>query len=715
MGRPLDPELLEVLPDPDLLDIARLLSTRPLSAAAELAPLDQSFKWALRRRLLDSARTPAEPAAPWWRRLAAPPTLAWAGAAVGALLIAAVVVLNAVTPPFGGSAVTVSSPIADAQTVPLQQPIPVQFSQPMEHSSTEAAVQIQPATRVTFEWQGNTLLVQPQNRQLAPNTQYQVTVGSGAKAVSGQAVAEPQTITFVTQPAPTPRPSPTPAPSPKGLVNGERQLAALGDGRVLYAWAPDETSLYLRGKDGQLAVVPAGGGQAKQLLPDGVDQVAVSPDGTRVALVRAGKLQVLTVKDGRTAEVAGNALAVGWKSGTLLWIGPGGDVLSQSGTATTKIASIPPDAAVISFAPGGERLVYQQARSLFLFDLAGGKSTPIGGTFSGWSPDGKRLATSSKDGITIADSNGRPLGTITALPGSGPVTGFSWGPDQILVSTATVLYAVGPDGSSPRKLADGDFQLPQLSPSGGSFAFVRAGNLWAGDLAEPVPPGAVPDAAYRLVNSFLGARVAARGDDAQAFLDTSGKEAYATGSLNLLITGDPHLSRFFVVAAQAVGTPASYRFTLRLVLVHEKTEVSQFDEALTVQRDANGKLYVHQAAAGARRPVGKGPEVIAAGFSGGRLRLAFDSDLDAVSAAASVEIHDLAGHAVAASAEYADRAVTLSATGLKPGTTYRISVLPALKDVAGRPPVSEYDLDLVAPAEPAAPSPSPLPSPSASA
>src|SRR5690348_2041792 len=89
MGRHLDPELLEVLQDSELLDVARMLGAHP-RPSLDPVPLDQNFKWALRRRLLTAARTPAEPGRSWWRRLSAPPVLAWSGAAVGAVLIAAV-------------------------------------------------------------------------------------------------------------------------------------------------------------------------------------------------------------------------------------------------------------------------------------------------------------------------------------------------------------------------------------------------------------------------------------------------------------------------------------------------------------------------------------------------------------------------------------------------------------------------------------------------
>src|ERR1051326_4105490 len=115
----------------------------------------------------------------WWRKLFAPPGLAWAGAAAGVLLIASVAVWTGLQP-LGKNTIEIVSPVNGNRNVQLQQPILVSFNQPMDHPSTEAAVQIKPATTVTFSWQANTLAVHPTSGNLAPNTQYQVTIGPGA-------------------------------------------------------------------------------------------------------------------------------------------------------------------------------------------------------------------------------------------------------------------------------------------------------------------------------------------------------------------------------------------------------------------------------------------------------------------------------------------------------------------------------------------------------
>ncbi|TME07891.1 MAG: hypothetical protein E6I69_06820 [Chloroflexi bacterium] len=165
-----DPELEDMLRDPELLRLAAILS----SAHTPEPPLDDAFKSGLRRELMQKAWGATERRGSWWRRLAAPPRVAWVGAAALVALIALVVVQTQGTG--GNGEVVVGSPQSGGTAVQLQQPILVSFNQPMDHQSTEQAIQIVPATSVEFRWSGDTtLFVQPTSGNLAPNTQYQVT------------------------------------------------------------------------------------------------------------------------------------------------------------------------------------------------------------------------------------------------------------------------------------------------------------------------------------------------------------------------------------------------------------------------------------------------------------------------------------------------------------------------------------------------------------
>src|SRR5205807_6956862 len=167
-----DPELEDILQDDELRRATAMLS----AVRSPEPPLDDAFRTSLRRQLMQQAWAMSEGRNSWWRRAFAPPGLAWAGAAAGLVLIASVVVWGALQQPGGFSEVHIGSPVDGKSSVSLQQPILVSFTQPMDHQTTQGAVQITPATSVMYSWDQNsrTLAVQPASGNLAPNTQYQV-------------------------------------------------------------------------------------------------------------------------------------------------------------------------------------------------------------------------------------------------------------------------------------------------------------------------------------------------------------------------------------------------------------------------------------------------------------------------------------------------------------------------------------------------------------
>lgn len=81
----------------------------------------------------------------------------------------------------------------------------VTFSMPMDQASVEAAISLEPATTVGFEWQedGQTVLVQPEER-LELGTRYSLTVATSAQAQNGSATLDKVTTsTFTTVPLPS--------------------------------------------------------------------------------------------------------------------------------------------------------------------------------------------------------------------------------------------------------------------------------------------------------------------------------------------------------------------------------------------------------------------------------------------------------------------------------------------------------------------------------
>ncbi len=714
MSTPVDPELDDVLQDSELLHLAHLLS----SVRAPEPKLDDAFRSGLRRQLMLRAWAMTEGKVPWWRRIASPPGLAWAGAAAGVVILAAVVVFMSTQQPGGFNEIVITSPIQDGKAVSLQQPILVSFNQPMDHPSTEGAVQIQPATQVAYSWQANTLAVQPLTGDLAPNTQYQVTIGPGARTAAGQQLAAPQTITFVTQPTTTP-PPPTPTAKPSSLLTAQQPLTPLGQG-IAYPpqWSADSVTLYVVAAGGALVAVPVKAGDVKILVPSGVSLPSIAPAGDRIAYVRGGKIEILTLASSATTalSVAPAPTSLGWVRDKLYW-GANDGVYRQAADGLVKVASIPgPNeaTALISIAPDGAHAVYQSANSLFVLDTAAGKSFQLGSvgsgtTFQGWSPDGSRLIYNS----VIADMQGH---TVSTLPSGDP----SWSAqNEVLLGSDTELVEVRPDGTGLRKLADGSFNRPVWAPDSATFSFERGGTLWGAKApATAALPGPL-DQASALVTAFMQARLAGTEDKAKAFLDDSGRAAYSDGGPSLVPTGDAHFSRFYILTSELSDTgPNSVRVVVRLVFTHGKVDDAQMQETLVLQRSViTDPLLIHSAAASSRRHLGKGPEVVAVDVSATQVAVTFDSDLVASTVTTGVVVRDAKDQPVDGTTTYAHRTVTITGLHLDAGAPYTLVVLTKLQDVDGRHMESEYDLEVVGPGtlgptvgHPiATPSPSPTP------
>jgi hypothetical protein len=697
-----DPELDDVLQDEELRRLGNLLS----SARRPEPPLDEAFRSGLRRQLMQQAWEMGEGRPSLWRRVFAPPGLAWVGATAGLVLIAGLVIFYAMQPPSGFNQVIINSPMDGSKAVALGQPILVSFNQPMDHPSTQAAVQITPATTVTYSWQTNTLAVLPISGNLAPNTQYQVTIGPGALTAAKQPLTTAQTITFVTQPPAPPPPSPSPTPrapaTPSSLLTGEHQLAPLGGNLTTsnVQWSADSSTVYFVDSKGALTAVPAKGGDVSTVAPDGVSSPAIAPAGDRLAYIRGGKIEVLTFAAGTTAELAVTPAPtlVGWAKDKVVWAAADG-VYTQGPSGPAKLAPLPTGGVVsiLSIAPDGTHTAYSQDQNLFLLDLSSGKSAQLGkanAVFYGWSPDGTQLMYAGDGGtIAIADTQGNSVGTV-------PGAEASWSSqDAILLGSETDLYQVRPDGSALTKLANGTYRLPVWAPNGAAFVFFRGGAVWTASAPGLPPLPSLLDQATAVVNSFMQARQKNLPDLAATFLDSNGKQAYASGGLNLVINGDPFFSRSYILTAAVTGTqPDAATFVVRVVLTHGKLDVADFEETLTVIRDATTRqLVIDQATAGAHRNLGKGAEVVGVVVATDSIQVTFDSDLDPGTVAGAVVVMDDKGKQVDATTTYANRTVSITGLDLKPQAQYRLVVLTTLRDVLGHNIAAEYDLELVGP------------------
>jgi hypothetical protein len=692
-----DPELDDVLQDDELRHIAAVLS----SSTIPTPPLDDAFRTGLRRQLMNEAWTMTEGRQSWWRRAFAPPGLAWAGATAGLLLIASVVVYTALQQPSGFST-QVQSPLDGNRSVALQQPILVSFNQPMDHPSTEGAVQITPATNVTYSWANNsrTLAVQPTGGTLAPNTQYQVTIGSGAKTAAGKPLNAPQTITFVTTPPARPAPTATPHPTPSSAL-GEKVLTSLGGAPALVAqWSSDSASLYYLDGQGALKVVSLKGGSPDVIATDDASSPSVSLTGDRIAYIRGGRIEVLTFASGKTEElnVTPTPVFVGWGKDRLIWAAADGVYEQGEDGAARQIAPLPSGdpVAVVGVAPDGAHAVYTQSHNLFLLDLGSGKSVELGqagAAFEDWSPGGTRLLYGTADSVVVSDLKGATLATL-------PAGEASWSSqDAVLIGGDTDVLQVRPDGSNLSRLAGGTYHSPSWAPNGTTFAFVRGGSIWTATAPALPPEPTALDDATAVVNSFMQARVAGQADQASSFLDAKGKASYGAGGLQLIVTGDPGLTRSYVLIGEITSTqPDTARFVVRLVLTHAKIDKSDYEETLTLVRDStSNKFLIDQATAGTAHTLGRGAEVVNVDVARDSVKVTFDSDLDPATVTDGVTIVDSKGKQIDATATYANRVVTLNGLNLKEGESYKLVVVTSLRDVQGQAVADEYGLELVGP------------------
>jgi len=375
-----------------------------------------------------------------------------------------------------------------------------------DHASTEAAVQITPATKVAYSWDANTLAVLPTSNGLAPNTQYQVTIGPGAKTASGQLLSAPKTITFVTQPppSPSPAPSPSPSPTPRGVLTGLHLLANVQGGITNVAWSPDSSTVYFIAGKAALESVAATGGEISVIAPDGVTSAAISPAGDQLAYVRNGKIEILTlVGQAATSGIAPTpaAVIVGWAKGAVEWTAADG-VYTQGADGPVKLTSFPTIGAVtaISLSPDGSHLALTQDQSLRVLDVATGNSVGLGvagAQFLGWSPDGTGVMYSGPQAVVTSDVFGK---TISTLPTGEP----SWSSvDEIILGSDTDLWEVSPDGTGLTKLAEGTYENPVWAPNGTAFTYFRAGALYTASAPLPATKPSALDAAGSVVKAFM--------------------------------------------------------------------------------------------------------------------------------------------------------------------------------------------------------------------
>jgi hypothetical protein len=508
MSRHSDPELEDLFKrTPALERFVNLLRMTRLKPP----PLDPSFRPALRRRLMQAAydRYETRQRPSLFARLFSGPGMAVGLAAAAVLLLGFVLVVNGGSW-FGPGQVQVTS----VGAVAVNQPITVSFNQPMNHLSVEKAIQIEPATQVTYTWHGNDLVIQPASGELAPNTQYHVTVAADAKTAPGVKIGQAAVVAVTTAPLPSPSPTPHPSPSPPAppQITGERSIPSTS-GRAV-GWTADGHTLFFIAASGDLDLISSDGAVMKTIA-SGVRLASVMPGSSTVAYATSGSSSklYLTSGDASGIQVADTRSvdAIGWLAGK-----PVVQVQGEIGPAGTT-TKLPATDVQCVFAPDGNRLVCATIPSTnpaspkpviaFLFDVAAQKATnwPAAGQGFAWRPDGTKVAYWSGGSVFVA----APDGSGPIEVGKSPLPSVqSWSPDglSLLFANQSGASVVKADGSALHQLSQASFQDPVWAPSGSQFAFARGGSLWIDDVTVS---GTALDlgAAGKVVDQYEQARI----------------------------------------------------------------------------------------------------------------------------------------------------------------------------------------------------------------
>ena len=680
-----------------------LVAKRLRSARLKVPPLDPSFRMALRRKLMAEAyvRQHKQSRPGLLAGLFTGPRFAFASGAIGLLLIAAVFAAYSGGNLFAPAAVTVTT-IGATRPVSVDRPILVSFSQPMDHQSVEQAIQIEPATQVTYQWQGNNLVIQPASGQLAPNTQYHITVAADAKTAQAKKLGQPATVAVNTAPLPSASPSPVPSPTarPQPAITSERNLAPSG---TPIAWSADGSTLYYL-TAGDLNSIRNDGTGQKSLLAGGVSAAALSPDGLRILVLQAGKVALLTIA-GAGLEILGpapSASGVGFQAGKPIYWSIQNGASFFSANDQQPIASTPFSTRALFLSPEGGRAVLlptpsAAGASVILYELGGSKlGTPwpiVPSSNVAWSPDSTRVAFLASGSVLVGGPDG--TGAKAVLGIAEPSAEIAWTPgDKLLVVSSTGTWLVNPDGSGFKQVRKTPVGYSLTwSPGANRAALVRDGAVWEVEIGtarselDLVGAGA-------FVDQYEQARI--KGDLAIAgsLLTASGARMVPTPP-----AGDLVLSRYFVIASQA--TADDVHFTVRLIYSKGSNEVRYVDEVLILVATGS-TIRIDSVLDSAANELRRGPTVISVQSQGvGKLVVTFDSDLRDATVTGNVRV--LAdGTPVASSVLYGSRKITVTAP-LVAGHKYQLVISTGMLDISGQALQSAYSYDFVAAASPSSP------------
>ena len=686
-----DPELDEIFTDPAHQEVVDLLKgSRPAAP-----PLDPHFRSYLRAKLMTEAKKtlPRRTGRSWF--VFSPRTLAPAMAAVAAgflVVLGVEVYLHNQSVPSNQVAVHVQN-INNKTDVATAEPIRIPFSGPVDKAAVEETVQIEPATAVTKQWDGSTLVIIP-DHPLAPNTTYTV-------SFKPKAAAPPAVPGIVATPRPSVAPSPvvvhfTTVRAPITTVvppsYKSPNVGFIADNRLA------ESRSVLNGTwtaAGQLLVTRPGGQAGPASSSPSASASPAKKTSTDVWLMSAGGAPLRLVAPGATLpstpatgsmfaawtqvspsqarldvfDLQGNLISsVATVDGTpdrpAVWVGTeriayvdGGKLrLVDLHGAPVSIPTIKVDRGSMAASPNGTLLAVDAAGGSVFVDLTSvpATSSPLlhpDATGFAWSSKGDFAfvirANSASDLYVAAD--GQAAAKIASSPAGQTWSDLNWAPDgsSLLLATSpsgsnaggSSLLVINRDGSSPTSFgaSQREYASPRWSPSGDLVLFTRhdeAGGMafWTASVSTSGTNSAEQQALAE-VDTFMKARM--RGDAlaAKAELDDNARAKYDAGASSLLSQSGTQYDRYYPVNVQlASSNPNKFLVAIRIFSKAGGAETSFFEEQLTLVQQGQ-RYLVDDVKASSTKPLGHGPTVVSVEVvqtpPGQEVRVRFDSDLKA--------------------------------------------------------------------------------------
>ena len=752
-----DKELEELFTDPAHQEVVDLLkASRPATP-----PLDPNFRLHLRAQLMAAARETLTPRAarPWFPFTFTPRLLAPAMAAVAAgfIVVLGIEVYLANRPT--GSPLAVVSSINNKTNVATAEPIEIKFSAPVDKAAVEETVQIEPATSVTKQWVGNTLVIVP-DHPLAPNTTYTVTLKPKAAVASANpgtpastpkpAVAPaPVVVHFTTVPAPVP-PVVPPSFRSAGVTYGFD--SRLGDStklKILGAvWTSAGQLLVTRpsGQAGPAAlssqsVTPSTAGQAAstdvwlmstmgtpvRMVAPGSTFPAAAPTGGLFSVWRQveGNHANLEVRDLQGNLVSTAATVDGVPDRPAVWIGSDRLAYVEKGTLRIVGLHAPIDAPALKVdhgslaaSPNGQLLAVQSTAGSIVLDLAPSPSQRLldGATGFAWSAKGDLAFTIQRDNSTdlYILTQGK-TSKISRSPNGQTWSDLNWAPDATSLlfaarpsganTTASVLMLVNRDGSTPIMFGpQREYSAPQWSPGGDFVLFTRrdeaGGNAFWLATSAPSANDAAEKQALAEVDKFMQARIHGDISTAQNELDDAGRAAYQGGASSLFSSAGTQFDRYYPVTVQLTGSnPNKFLVGVRIFIAKSGVETSFFEEQLTLTLQ-DQRYLVDGVKASDTMALGHGPTVVSVQIlpapPGQQVRVRFDADLKPDSVTAdTIQVKDANGQLVAARVTFDPDKHLATVTARLPKGSYQLVVTTGVTDINGMPLAQEYDAPLV--------------------